>query len=161
MGYVDDNLSEKERVLYRTKLHWATFLGPAMLTILGGLWIPSKGMPALVMFFLGVLWGIFSSLSFNASDIGLTERRLLVRVGFPLRRTCDVPLEQIRMVDVYQPSLGKFLNFGKVIIQYSDGRRNAFRMIASPLELREEIAKQFSSLQQELKEQDSSQKQSS
>ncbi len=35
---VDQNneLSEGERIIYQTKLHWVLFLGPAMLIILGG-----------------------------------------------------------------------------------------------------------------------------
>jgi len=148
MGYIEDNLIEKERVIYRTKLHWATLFGPGMLIVLGGLWIPSKGMSALAMLTLGVIWAVFSSISLQNSEIGITDKRLLLRVGFPLRRTCDIVLEKIQMVDIYQPSLGKFLNFGKIIIQSVGGKRYAFRMIASPVELRDEVAKQVDAIRQ-------------
>jgi len=148
MGYIDDNLIEKERIVYRTKLHWATLLGPAVLIILAGLWIPSKGMSALVLLALGVMWGVFSSISLQNSEIGITDKRLLLRVGFPLRRSYDILLEKIQMVDVYQPSLGKFLNFGKIIIQSGGGKRYAFRMIASPIEFRDELVRQVNSIRQ-------------
>ena len=48
---VDQNneLLEGERIIYQTKLHWVLFLGPAMLIILGGLWVPAKGLPAIVL----------------------------------------------------------------------------------------------------------------
>jgi uncharacterized membrane protein YdbT with pleckstrin-like domain len=149
MGYIDDNLIEKERVAYRTKLHWATLLGPGVLIVLAGLWIPSKGMSALTLLVLGVIWGVLSTISLQNSEIGITGRRLLLRVGFPLRRTCDIPLEKIQMVDIYQPSLGKFLNFGKIIIQSADGKRYAFRMIASPIEFRDELARQVNLMRQQ------------
>lgn len=149
MGYIEDNLIEKERVIYCTKLHWATLFGPGVLIILAGLWIPSKGMSALALLALGVIWGIFSSISLQNSEIGITDKRLLLRVGFPLKRTCDIPLENIQMVDIYQPSLGKFLNFGKIIIQSAGGKRYAFRMIASPVELRDELARQVDSIRQQ------------
>jgi hypothetical protein len=149
LSYIDDNLIEKECVIYRTKLHWATLLGPAVLIVLAGLWIPSKGMSALVLLALGVMWGIFSSVSLQSSEIGVTDKRLLLRVGFPLKRTYDIPLEKILMVDIYQPSLGKFLNFGKIIMQSANGKRYAFRMIASPIELRDELTKQVNSIRQQ------------
>lgn len=148
MSYIDDNLIEKEYVVYRTKLHWAILLGPAVLIILAGLWIPSKGMSALVLLALGIMWGVFSSISIQTSEIGITDKRLLLRVGFPLRRSCDIMLEEIQIVDIYQPSLGKFLNFGKIIIQSGGGKRYAFRMIASPIELRDELARQVNSIRQ-------------
>jgi uncharacterized membrane protein YdbT with pleckstrin-like domain len=142
MSYIEDKLTDGERVIYCTKLHWAILLGPGMIIVFAGLWIPSKGISALVLLALGVIWGIFSSISLQNSEIGITDKRLLLRVGFPLKRTCDIPLENVRMVDTYQPSLGKFLNFGKIIIQTAGGRRYAYRMIASPVELRDEAAKQ-------------------
>jgi uncharacterized membrane protein YdbT with pleckstrin-like domain len=148
MSYIDDNLIEKEYVVYRTKLHWAILLGPAVLIILAGLWIPSKGMSALVLLALGIMWGVFSSISIQTSEIGITDKRLLLRVGFPLRRSCDIMLEEIQIVDIYQPSLGKFLNFGKIIIHSGGGKRYAFRMIASPIELRDELARQVNSIRQ-------------
>jgi uncharacterized membrane protein YdbT with pleckstrin-like domain len=149
MSYIDDNLMEKEHVVYRTKLHWATLLGSGMLIVFGGLWIPSKGMSALVMLVLGLIWGVFSFISLQKSEIGITDKRLLLRVGFPLKRTCDISLEKIQAVYIYQPSLGKFLNFGKIIIQSVDGKKYAFRMIASPVELREELTKQADSIRQQ------------
>ncbi len=148
MSYIEDNLIEKECVVYRTKLHWATLLGPAVLIILAGLWIPSKGISALVLLALGVMWGVFSSVSLQNSEIGITDKRLLLRVGFPLRRSCDILLEEIQMVDIYQPSLGKFLNFGKIIIQSGGGKRYVFRMIASPIEFRDKLARQVNSIRQ-------------
>ncbi len=150
MGYIDDNLGENERVVYRTTLHWATLLGPGMLMILGGLWIPSKGMSAVVWLGVGIVWGVLSSISRRTSEIGITNKRLLIRVGFPLRRTYDVPLEQIEMVDVHQPSLGKLLNFGKVILGFSGRGRGAFRMVDAPVEFRSQLEKQvYAALQQQ------------
>jgi len=41
-----------------------------------------------------------------------------------MRRSYDIPLTQIELVDTYQPSLGKFLNFGKIILGLA-GERGA------------------------------------
>jgi uncharacterized membrane protein YdbT with pleckstrin-like domain len=149
MGYIEDHLIENERVIYRTTLHWAILLGPGMIIVLAGLWIPSKGMSALTLLALGVIWGVVSTVSLQTSEIGVTDKRLLLRVGFPLRRKYDISLEKIQIVDIYQPSLGKFLNFGKIIIQSAGGKRYAFRMISSPIDLRDEIARQVDSVRQQ------------
>ena len=150
MSYIDDNLKENEHIVYRTGLHWATLLGPAMLMIIGGISIPSRGASGLVLFGLGLLWGVLSYISYQTSEVGITDKRLLLRVGFPLRRTYDIPLTQIAMVDTYQPSLGKFLNFGKIIIGLDGGKRGAFRMVDSPLDFRANLEKQvFAVLKQE------------
>ena len=117
-------------------------LGPAMLMIIGGLSIHPKGLSGLVVFAIGLAWGILSSISFRTSEIGITDQRLLLRIGFPLRRTYDIPLTTIEMVDTYQPSLGKFLNFGKVVLGLDGKKRGAFRMVDSPLEFRAQLEKQ-------------------
>jgi len=51
MSYIDDNLKENERVVYRTKLHWAMLLGPGTLMVIGGLSIPAKGCPGLLFWY--------------------------------------------------------------------------------------------------------------
>lgn len=149
MGYIDDKLTENEHVVYRTKLHWATLLGPGMLIVLGGLSVPSKGMSAVVLLAIGVMWGIFSSISLQTSEIGITNERLLLKLGFPLRRTYDIPLAKVGMVDIHQPSLGKFLNFGKIIIGFTDGKRGSFRMVREPIEFRIRLERQINTMRQE------------
>ncbi len=34
MSYIDSNLLEGERIVFRTRLHWLLFLGPVLLTII-------------------------------------------------------------------------------------------------------------------------------
>ena len=107
-------------------------------------------MSAVVLLTIGVIWAIFSSISLQISEIGITNKRLILRTGFPLKRSYDIPLAKIAMVDIHQPSLGKFLNFGKIILSFEGGKRGAFRMVSSPLEFRSQLEKQvYRVLQQE------------
>jgi len=142
MGYIDSRLKVDEKLAFITGLHWATLLGPTTLMVIAGLSLPTKGISALILLLIGVLWGLFSTVSLQTSEIAITDRRLIIRVGFPLRRTYDVPLDQIDMVDVYQPSLGKILNFGKIILGFTGKGRGAFRMVASPLEFRAHLERE-------------------
>jgi hypothetical protein len=116
----------------RTRLHWVMIAGPATLMVIAGLSIEHKGGSAALVLALAVLWGICASISFELSEIVLTKERLWVKVGFPWRRSHDFPLADVADVQVYQPSLGKVLDFGRITIMRNNGKRISFRMVRSP-----------------------------
>jgi hypothetical protein len=130
----DPELLENERVVYQTRLHWVVFLGPAALIIFGGLSLPAKGLPALVLIALGFAWGILSYIKFCYSLIHITDKRVLIRVGFLVRKPYTISLTDISYVDFYQPSLGAMLNFGKITIIHGEKFKSVFRMVSSPRE---------------------------
>ncbi len=131
-----------EPVVMRTRLHWVMIAGPAALMVIAGLSLDHKGISAEVVLALATVWGIFSSISFERSEIVLTKERLLLKVGFPWRRSYDFPLADIQDVIVYQPSLGKFLDFGKITIRRNNRKRSVFRMVRSPHVLSQAIYEQ-------------------
>jgi hypothetical protein len=124
----------RETVIYRTKLHWVMVLGPAVLMILTGVSIPGKGTNAAFLLALATIWGVFSSIGLEKSEFVVTQSRVLANVGFPWRRSYELPLSDIEGVNVYQPSLGKVLNFGKITVRTQNGRRLSFRLVRDPLQ---------------------------
>ncbi|MGD9578500.1 MAG: hypothetical protein AB7Y74_09630 [Syntrophorhabdus sp.] len=143
---VDQNneLSEGERIIYQTKLHWVLFLGPAMLIILGGLWVPAKGSSALVLVAIGLAWGILSYRKYINSYIHVTNKKVIICASSLMRRPYKIPLTDITYADYNQPSLGAFLNFGKITIIHGRQYKSVFRMVSSPADLvtavREQVA---------------------
>jgi hypothetical protein len=89
----------------------------------------------MILMAFGVLWGICANINLRRSQIILTKSRLIIDVGFPLKRSYDVPLNEISVVDFYQPSLGSMLNFGKLILVFKEKKKLAVRFISSPLNL--------------------------
>jgi hypothetical protein len=132
MADQNNELLEGERIMYQTKLHWVLFLGPAMLVILGGLWIPAKGLSALVLVTIGLAWGILSYKKYFNSYIHVTNQRVIIRVSFLVRRPYIISLSDISHLDSYQPSLGAMLNFGKITIIHGAKFKSIFRMVTSP-----------------------------
>ncbi len=128
-------LLENEWIVYQTRLHWVLFLGPIMLIIVGGLSFPAKGLSALVLAGIGIAWGVISYIRFNYSYIRVTNKRVLIRVGFLVRQPYSISLSDISYVDFYQPSLGSMLNFGKITIIHGTKFKSVFRMVSSPGEL--------------------------
>jgi hypothetical protein len=128
-------LLENERIVYQIRLHWVLFLGPLMLIIIGGLSFPAKGLSAIVLASIGIAWGVISYIKFNYSYIRVTDKRVLVRVGFLVRQPYSISLSDISYIDFYQPSLGSMLNFGKITIVHGKKFKSVFRMVSSPGEL--------------------------
>ncbi len=128
------------------RLHWAVFLGPALVFIFGGLSLQSKGTAALVFMAIGALWGAISYMTYQRSAITLSSDRIHIRTGFLLRRNYDVLLKDISFVDLYQPSLGAMLNFGKLIIIHGKRIRTIVRMVDAPLEFVMELKRRLGSI---------------
>ena len=135
----------EERTL-TARLHWAVFLGPAAVFVFGGLSLRSKGLSALVLLAIGLLWGIVAWGAYRRSQIILTGDRVRVRTGYLLRRSYDILFTDIAVVDYYQPSLGALLNFGKVIIVHGKGTRTAVRMVTGPAEFIVELKRRVGRL---------------
>jgi hypothetical protein len=143
MNSIDSRLSKDETIIYRTKCHWAVFLGPMLVIIIGGLALESQGFHAMVLMAFAVVWGIFSYVSFRGSEIGLTRQRVLINAGFPRLKSYDIPLTRIAAIDFYQPSLGSMLDFGKIAIVYDGRSRCTIRFVSSPAVLVTEVRQQM------------------
>jgi len=68
---------------------------------------------------------------------------VLINAGFPLRRTYDIPLNEIVAVDYHQPALGSMLNFGKLIIVDKKHGRATIRFVSSPMDFTTKVRQQI------------------
>ena len=146
MTDVDNDLLENERVVYQTRLHWALFLGPAMVIVIGGLSFPAKGMRALILIAIGLAWGIISYFKYNRSLIRVTNKRVLIRSSFLVKKSFTISLSDISFVDFYQPSLGAILNFGRITLLHGGKMKSVFRLVASPGDFVAAVREQVASM---------------
>ncbi len=146
MNSIDDTLTKDETIIYRTKCHYAIFFGPMLLIFLGGLALKSQGPHAMALMAFGLLWGIFSYLSFRRSEIGLTQRRVLINAGFPLVKFSDVPLNKIVTIEFFQPALGAMLDFGKLAIVHDGRNKCIIRFVPSPAVFVTRVRQQMTTL---------------
>jgi hypothetical protein len=128
----NNDLLENERVVYQTRLHWALFLGPAMVIMIGGLSFPAKGVKALILVAIGLVWGVISYMKYNRSLIRVTNQRVLFCVSFLVKKPFSISLSDISFVDFYQPSLGAMLNFGRITLLHGGKMKSVFRLVSSP-----------------------------
>lgn len=144
MGYIEQSILSGEEVLYRAKLHWIIFVWPAfflLIALFGFAFSAEAGMSFLL---IAVLWGIVSFIRYSTSEFGVTNKRIIIKVGVISRRTLEMNLAKVESVNVSQNIFGRILGYGNITVIGSGGTREHFHRISRPLDFR----KAFQQLQQ-------------
>ena len=149
MGYIDQNLMSGERIVYRTKLHWIVFLWPIIFIILAFVFLASGKEIAILggLFFLIALLSALSAfISFKTSEFGITNKRVLIKVGFIRRNSLETLLQKVEGIQVNQGILGRIFNYGTILIKGTGGTGNPFHKIEAPMEFRKKVQEQIASI---------------
>jgi membrane protein YdbS with pleckstrin-like domain len=146
MNSIDNKPTTNEPIMYRAQLHWAILLGPVLVILIGALARKSQGYHAIALIVFGLIWGIFSYVRLRRSEIGLSRNKILINIGFPLKKSFEIPLNEIIFIDHYQPTLGSMLNFGKILVMDKRKKKYAFRFVAGPADLVKEVHHQINAL---------------
>ena len=150
MAYYKKVLQPDETVLYFGRLHWliyklAIVLGLAAL----GLFI-AAGMrdqqDVMVLLILGFVCLLLAVISFirawfrrMTTEMVVTNKRLIYKVGFIARHTQEINITKVETVDVAQGLGGRLFGYGTVLIKGTGGSWEPLRGIASPLQMRNAI----------------------
>lgn len=167
MSYVEKHLIAGETLQYQTNLHWIVMLGHAGLAaffVLAGvaLLVFSFGArqnteshsnvlvwPALASFFVAAILFAVGLIKRNATEMGLTNKRVIVKTGLANRRTIELLLSRIESVVVEEPAMGRVFGYGTVIIRGTGGTPEVFEKIAHPLKFREQVQSQIAGSQKQ------------
>ena len=79
----------------------------------------------------------------NATEMAVTNKRVIVKSGLADRRTIELLLPRIESIAVEEPALGRLLGYGTVIVRGTGGTPEVFAQIARPLEFREQVQRQI------------------
>ncbi len=154
-SYVDRNLLSGEHVVYRTKLHWTRFVGGTLLMLLflgcavGAFLLGNhQGSPFLNYLGVGFLIAMLVTalpviIVYMTSEFAVTNKRVLIKVGFIQRTSFEVLLKQVESILVEQGILGRMLGFGEIIVIGTGGSKEAFDYITNPLEFRKQVQSQI------------------
>ena len=143
MNYIENNLMKDEKVLYRTTLHWIVFLPPVLLMIIG-IYIISRGAGewGFIVLLLGIILIIPAFITYNTSEFGVTDKRILIKVGFIKRDSIEILLGKIEGIQVNQGIMGRMLDYGTITITGTGGTGAPFKKIKSPLNFRKAAQEQ-------------------
>jgi uncharacterized membrane protein YdbT with pleckstrin-like domain len=152
MSYLDRNLLDGEKVVYRTHLHWTVYYHALLLIVLAlacfgaAAVYPDAIYPLLgvgaVALVIGLVIGFFRWLDKISSEFGVTDKRVIIKVGLVKRRSIELLLRQVEGIGVEQSVAGRVFGFGEIVIAGTGGTKEVFRRIADPLEFRKQVQAQ-------------------
>ncbi|MEK7354733.1 MAG: PH domain-containing protein [Chloroflexota bacterium] len=143
MGYIEQNLITGEKIIYSTKLHWIVFLWPVIFLFLAFIgFVVSAGAGGFFLF-IGVLIGLFSFASYATSEFAVTNKRVLIKVGFIRRHSLEILLTKVEGIGVDQDIPGRLLGYGTIVVTGTGGTKETFPNIMAPLEFRRRVQEQI------------------
>jgi len=148
MSYSEENLLPDETVEYRTHLHPVIFLQPALFAIVGlsfvVYWLLHRQLSGFWM--LGAVFlvyaagvGVDRAVRYVSSEFAITNKRVLIKVGFINRHSLEMLLTKVETIRVEQGILARILDFGTIVVTGTGGTNEPFRLIANPLEFRRQV----------------------
>ncbi|PID64112.1 MAG: hypothetical protein CR974_00380 [Gammaproteobacteria bacterium] len=113
-NYVDNHLMADEKVVYETKLHWVLFCH----------------LKALLTLFIAPL------VQRATSEFVITNKRVVIKVGWLNRDAFEMNLSKIESVQIHQSFIARILGYGTIVIIGTGGSKELFHNISRPREFK-------------------------
>jgi len=145
MSYVDSQLLPNETVRYRARLHRSLYTVPFIFGVLAlGMIVFAMSQHQFwwVVLFFAIVCAVtfgWSWLHAASSEFAVTDKRVIIKIGWIRRRTLETMLAKVEGVGVEQSVTGRLLGFGTLVVTGTGGTREEFDRVADPLEFRRQI----------------------
>jgi uncharacterized membrane protein YdbT with pleckstrin-like domain len=141
VSYIDENLLPDEHVVYRADLHWIIFARAILVLVVGLVLVfePRIAQASVVVLLIGVVMLVPPFVAYRTTELGVTNKRVIVKTGLVRRRTLELLLRQVEAILVDQSLLGRLFGFGSITLTGTGGVREIFHRVRDPLELRRRI----------------------
>ena len=164
MSYIEKHIIAGEEVVYTTRLHWMVLIWPVVLGLIFG--VPGIALIARSatdpggksgsitpmteggLILLVVAAGCIGAgiLKRNATEMAVTDKRLVVKVGIASRRTLELLLQKVESIGVEESLMGRILGYGTVVVRGTGGTPEPFDRVAHPIEFRKQVQQQIEML---------------
>ena len=158
MSYIKAVLLPGEKVLYKAAVHWIVYAKTFTLLCLAfsffglGLWlgiIEENSVWRTTLEVVGYLCGGGAMIAFisglierQCTELALTDRRVIAKVGFIRRNASEMRNTKIEGVDVDQSIVGRILGFGTVTVRGTGGGTAPLNKIDDPIAFRKRVAEE-------------------
>ena len=165
MTYVRSNLVSGETVIYETRLHWVVMfwhvvVGSLLLALPGALLLyyalTQKGIEprtlqlmeaaAIALLVCGLIVILMGMLRRNATEMAVTNRRVVIKSGLLSRKTIEMLLAKVESIEVSESAAGRLLGYGSIVVIGTGGTPEPFHKVAHPLEFRNRVQQQIEKL---------------
>ena len=152
MSYVRKNLIAGETVIYTTGVHWSVLFWPFVLVLIlvaGGVACYVRGAFAgkieigTLLIGFGLVYALYVVMKRGATEIGVTNRRVIIKTGMASRRSLEIMLPKVESIGIDEPMWGRVLGYGTVVVHGTGGTPEPFRKIAHPSLFRQRVQEQI------------------
>lgn len=128
MSYIDESLSEGEKVVKLFRLHWTARLWLVLWIVL-----------ILPTFGIALVLAIYEWLRLRTLEYGVTNKRVVFKKGIIGRQTEEMKIGSIETVEIDQGVLGRILGYGDVKVTGRGISDVLFRRMQDPLAVKRHI----------------------
>jgi uncharacterized membrane protein YdbT with pleckstrin-like domain len=146
-------------------LHWVVIFWPIVLSIIFGvagivllaraMSVPQDDSSRIPMLVGGALLLVVALVALtvalmkrNATEMAVTDRRVIVKIGVAARRTFEILLSKVESIGVEESVMGRMLGYGTVVVRGTGGTPEPFDTVAHPLEFRKQVQQQIENSQE-------------
>ena len=134
-NYVDRTLLLGETVVARARPHWAIFIAPGVVVLLGVLAL--KAGPIILI--AGLLWASFRYLVFNGTELAATNKRVVAKSGIIRTNVVDVSLSKVEGITYNQGIIGRMFGYGSISVRGTGVGQVPIRFISEPEIFKHEV----------------------
>src|SRR5688572_28929357 len=98
MGYIDSSLLTGETVVARARLHRIVFTKPVAVGVAGLAALYFQPAVGAIIVLVGLAMTIPPFMTARSSEFGVTNKRVIVKVGVVRRRTLELLLRQVEAI---------------------------------------------------------------
>jgi uncharacterized membrane protein YdbT with pleckstrin-like domain len=123
MGYIDQSLSQEERVLAYFSQHWICWVP----VVLYGITI--IGLPVALMKFIALY----------STEMGVTNKRVILKTGLISRVTSEQLLKKTESIELNESIMGRILGYGNVHCTATGGSAFILKNVSNPVSVKRMI----------------------
>jgi uncharacterized membrane protein YdbT with pleckstrin-like domain len=115
MSYIEQTLMPGEFVASEATLHWAMFIAPGFVTLIGLLAWSGRG--GAILLVLGLIWLGWRLLVYKSTELAVTNRRVLAKTGVLRRHSIDVQNTKVEGLTYDQGIIGRIFGYGSIFVR--------------------------------------------
>lgn len=128
MSYIEESLSDGEKIEDMFQLHWFARVPLYLWLVLA---IPTIG--------ITLIPALYEYLKLRSLEQGVTNKRVILKMGIISRRTEEMKLASIETVEIDQSVFGRLFGYGTVKVTGRGISDVAFKRIDDPMRVKRDI----------------------
>lgn len=163
MQYLQENLLQNEKIVLALRPHWVVFSSGCWaiaFAVYIGFFAPrflnlnivnqwnAYSIIAIALTVVGLYWLLQSYIYYVTSEYGITNKRVMMKVGWIRRKSLEIMIEKVEGVLVDQSVFGRIFNYGAITIIGTGGTKDRFPFIPDPLLFRKTVQQQIDLIEQ-------------